>query len=174
MDQIKIGKFISELRKERKMTQEQLAERLGVSQKSVSRWETGKNMPDMSLLQGLSLELGITVSELLDGEKNLAEGKSADEAINQIISYSMKTRREQVFSKQDVDFISGVIAALVVLILGISAFVDMQTIPLVVLGLVGIGTAFRLLFGRCSGCGRLLPFSLRKLASCPYCGIKME
>ena len=174
MDQIKIGKFISELRKERKLTQEQLAEKLGVSQKSVSRWETGKNMPDMSLLQGLSSELGITVSELLDGERSLAEGKSADEAINQIINYSMKTKREQIFSKQDVDFISGVIAALVVIILGISAFAGMQTIPLVVLGLAGIGAVFRLLFGRCPGCGRLLPFSLHKLSSCPYCGKEIK
>ena len=174
MDQVKIGKFISELRKERKLTQEQLAEKLGVSQKSVSRWETGKNMPDMSLLQGLSSELGITVSELLDGERSLAEGKSADEAINQIINYSMKTKREQIFSKQDVDFISGVIAALVVIILGISAFAGMQTIPLVVLGLVGIGAVFRLLFGRCPGCGRLLPFSLHKLSSCPYCGKEIK
>ena len=174
MDQVKIGKFISELRKERKLTQEQLAEKLGVSQKSVSRWETGKNMPDMSLLKGLSSELGITVSELLDGERSLAEGKSADEAINQIINYSMKTKREQIFSKQDVDFISGVIAALVVIILGISAFAGMQTIPLVVLGLVGIGAVFRLLFGRCPGCGRLLPFSLHKLNSCPYCGKEIK
>lgn len=174
MDQVKIGKFISELRKERKLTQEQLAEKLGVSQKSVSRWETGKNMPDMSLLKGLSSELGITVSELLDGERSLAEGKSADEAINQIINYSMKTKREQIFSKQDVDFISGVIAALVVIILGISAFAGMQTIPLVVLGLAGIGAVFRLLFGRCPGCGRLLPFSLHKLSSCPYCGKEIK
>ena len=67
MDQIKIGKFIAELRKEKKLTQEQLAEKLGVTQKSVSRWETGRNMPDLSILQVLSAELGITVSELLDG-----------------------------------------------------------------------------------------------------------
>ena len=60
MDQIKIGKFISELRKEKGMTQEQLAVKLGVTQKSVSRWETGKNMPDLSLLQLLSAELGIS------------------------------------------------------------------------------------------------------------------
>lgn len=75
MDQVKIGKFISELRKERGMTQEQLSKKLGVTQKSVSRWETGKNMPDLSLLQLLSLELGISVSELLDGEKISVENK---------------------------------------------------------------------------------------------------
>ncbi len=50
MNQVKIGAFISELRKEKELTQEQLGERLGVTQKSISRWETGKNMPDISLL----------------------------------------------------------------------------------------------------------------------------
>ena len=60
MDQQKIGAFISELRKDRKLTQEQLGEKLGVSQRSISRWETGRNMPDISLLKPLSSELGIT------------------------------------------------------------------------------------------------------------------
>mgnify|MGYP000474663127 FL=1 len=107
MDQIKIGKFISELRKEKGMTQEQLAVKLGVTQKSVSRWETGKNMPDLSLLQLLSAELGISVSELLDGEKiSTVENKNVDEAINQIIDYSIKLKRHRIFSSRDVDFIT--------------------------------------------------------------------
>ena len=174
MDQVKIGKFISELRKEKKLTQAQLAEKLGVSQKSVSRWETGKNMPDISLLQLLSSELGITVSELLDGERSVTIRKDTEEAINQIINYSITTKREQIFSKQDVDFISGVIAALVVIILIISGFRGMQTIPLVILGLMGIGITFRLIFGKCSSCGKLLPFSPRKMRSCPFCGAKIK
>ena len=174
MEQVKIGKFIAELRKEKKLTQEQLAEKLGVSQKSVSRWETGKNMPDISLLQILSSELGITVSELLDGERGVDIEKSTDEAINQVIDYSIKTKRAQIFSKQDVDFISGIIVALIIIILIISGFTSMQTIPLVILGLTGIGTAFRLIFGRCSGCGKLLPFSPHKMGSCPFCGIKIK
>ena len=53
MDQIKIGKFIAELRKEKKLTQEELAVLLGVSNKSVSRWENGKNLPDAALYQPL-------------------------------------------------------------------------------------------------------------------------
>ena len=50
MDQEKIGKFIAELRKEKNMTQEQLAEKMGVTDKSISRWENGKTMPDISML----------------------------------------------------------------------------------------------------------------------------
>ena len=65
----KIGKFIALNRKNKGLTQEQLAERLGVTNKTVSRWETGKYMPDLSLLKQLSEELGITLNELLSGEK---------------------------------------------------------------------------------------------------------
>ena len=61
MDQVKIGSFIKEIRKEKGLTQEQLAEKLDVSQKSVSRWETGKTMPDLSLYEPLCEVLGIQV-----------------------------------------------------------------------------------------------------------------
>ena len=69
MDQERIGKFIAALRKEKGMTQEQLAENLGVSSKTISRWENGKNMPDYSILEDLTDELGITVNELIRGER---------------------------------------------------------------------------------------------------------
>ena len=69
MDQIKIGKFISSCRKEKNLTQEQLAEKLGVTNKSISRWENGYTMPDYTLLKDLCNELSINVNELLSGEK---------------------------------------------------------------------------------------------------------
>ena len=69
MDQAKIGRFIAELRKERKMTQSQLGEKLGVSYKAVSKWETGRNLPDPSLYKPLCDMLGITLTELFNGEE---------------------------------------------------------------------------------------------------------
>ena len=69
MDQEKIGKFIASLRKEQKLTQEQLAEKLGVTSKSVSRWENGKNMPDYSILKELCNILDIDINEFLSGER---------------------------------------------------------------------------------------------------------
>ncbi len=69
MDQIKIGKFILNCRKEKGITQEQLAEKLGVTSKSISRWENGNTMPDYTLLKGLCNELDININELLSGEK---------------------------------------------------------------------------------------------------------
>jgi len=69
MNQEKIGKFIAKCRKDKNITQEQLAEKLGVSNKSVSRWENGKNMPDYSILKELCNTLDIDVNEFLSGEK---------------------------------------------------------------------------------------------------------
>ena len=121
----------------------------------------------------LSSELGITVSELLDGEKAERIEKSADEAIIQIIDYSAKAKRKQVFSKRDVDFITSIIVILIVTLLIIGGFLNAQTVPMVVFGLVVLLVVFRLFFGRCPGCGKLLPFwGVSK--SCPFCGIRLK
>ena len=69
MDQLKIGKFIAESRKQKKLTQMQLAEKLGITDKAVSKWERGVAMPDSSIMLELCDILGINVNELLSGEK---------------------------------------------------------------------------------------------------------
>ena len=68
MDQIKIGKFIAECRKKNKLTQMQLAEKLNITDRAISKWENGKGMPDSSLMLDLCNELKISVNELLSGE----------------------------------------------------------------------------------------------------------
>lgn len=68
MNQEKTGAFIAQLRKESNMTQVQLADKLGVTNKAISKWENGKCMPDYGIIKPLCQELGITVSELIDGE----------------------------------------------------------------------------------------------------------
>ncbi|HJC25464.1 MAG TPA: helix-turn-helix domain-containing protein [Candidatus Eisenbergiella merdavium] len=69
MEQTEIGKFIAECRREKKLTQAQLAEKLNITDRAVSKWETGKSMPDSSIMLELCGILGITVNELLSGEK---------------------------------------------------------------------------------------------------------
>lgn len=69
MDQTGIGKFISKCRKEKKLTQAQLAEKLHITDRAVYKWETGRSMPDFSIMPDLCEVLGITVNELLKGEK---------------------------------------------------------------------------------------------------------
>ena len=68
MDQVKIGRFIAECRKNKKLTQVQLAEKLNITDRAISKWETGKGMPDSSIMLDLCNELNISVNELLSGE----------------------------------------------------------------------------------------------------------
>ena len=91
MNQEKIGRFISECRKEKNMTQQALAEKLGVSEKSIGNWENGRNMPDLSLFKPLCIELGITINEFLSGEriKENYQEKFEENIIN-TIDYSTK------------------------------------------------------------------------------------
>lgn len=93
MNQEKIGKFIAESRKNKKMTQTELAEKLGVTNRSVSNWENGKNMPDLSLFQMLCDVLDITVNELLSGKRIINPNeyqKKSDENIINTINYTNK------------------------------------------------------------------------------------
>ena len=73
MDQIKIGKFIAECRKQKNLTQMQLSEKLGITDKAISKWERGISMPDSSIMIELCDILGISVNELLSGEKIVME-----------------------------------------------------------------------------------------------------
>ena len=81
MNHIEIGEFIAKCRKGKKLTQAQLAERLNITDRAVSKWETGKSMPDSSIMLELCEILGITVNELLSGKKADMESyeKRADE-----------------------------------------------------------------------------------------------
>lgn len=69
MDQIKIGVFLKELRKEKELTQEQLAEKLNVSSRTVSRWETGSNMPDIGMLVEMAGFFDVSIPEIISGER---------------------------------------------------------------------------------------------------------
>mgnify|MGYP000490155303 CR=1 FL=1 len=69
MNQEKIGKFIAYCRKEKNMTQEELAQKLHLTDKAISKWENGRGLPDLSLIKDVSDILGVTVNELLTGEK---------------------------------------------------------------------------------------------------------
>ena len=103
MDQIKIGKFIAECRKKNNLTQMQLAEKLNITDRAISKWENGKAMPDSSIMLDLCNELKISVNELLSGEmidmnnyneiaeKTLLEMARKEEIQNQRLMTSMWT-----------------------------------------------------------------------------------
>ena len=92
MNQILIGKYIARKRKEKNLTQAQLAERLNVSNKTISKWENGNCMPDYSVIEVLCRELGITISELMDGEDSK---KESDKQSNNIqLMFLLKKMQE--------------------------------------------------------------------------------
>lgn len=98
MDSIKTGQFIAALRKEKEMTQRQLAEELFISDKTVSKWETGKGMPEVSLMLPLCKALGISVNELLCGERLSEENyrERAEENIVNLISEKQNNIRRML------------------------------------------------------------------------------
>ena len=92
MNQEKIGKFILELRKEKNMTQQELADKIGVTDRAISKWENGRGMPDLSLMKPLCEILGITLNELISGERIEKKEiqKKSEENILKTINYSNK------------------------------------------------------------------------------------
>lgn len=108
MDTLKIGKFIAENRKSKKLTQEQLAEKLGVTSKTISRWENGNYMPDISLLKPLSAELGITLNDLLSGEK--VEKEQYQEKFEENIINTIDYTAKKITEKSNI--ISGILIAI--------------------------------------------------------------
>ncbi len=93
MDQEKIGKFIAECRRKKKITQSQLAETLGVTDRSISKWENGHCMPDVSLFKPLCQELDITINELLSGEK-IKKEEYQEKFEDNIIKFVDKVKKE--------------------------------------------------------------------------------
>ncbi len=100
MDTVKIGKFLKELRNGKSLTQEQLAERLYVSGRTVSRWETGANLPDISIIIELSDFYNVDIREILDGgrkginmEKEFEHEQSQDETILKVAEYSQEEKK---------------------------------------------------------------------------------
>ena len=97
MNQTAIGTYIAKKRREKNLTQEQLAEKLGVSNKTISKWENGKCMPDYSIVEQLCKELSVTLSELMDGEDAAEESVRVydDEQILDLLRRTQELERQK-------------------------------------------------------------------------------
>ena len=94
MDQIKIGNFMKELRKEKKLTQEELAEKFNVARRTVSRWETGSNMPDLDILIEMSDFYEVDLREILDGERKSEKmNEELKETVLKVAEYSNEEKK---------------------------------------------------------------------------------
>ena len=98
MDQVKIGKFIAQCRNEKNITQEELGEKLGVTNKTTSRWENGHYLPDIEMMQLLSKEFSISINELISGEKinDLDYKEKAEENLIEVLENSSFTLKERI------------------------------------------------------------------------------
>ena len=88
MNQVKIGEFLRELRKGKGLTQEQLAEQFNISRRSVSRWETGSNMPDVGLLIEIADFFDVDIREIIDGEMKIENMEKEKEALKKVAEYA--------------------------------------------------------------------------------------
>ena len=166
MDQVKIGKFISDERKAKGYTQKQLSELLGISDKTISKWECGNGFPEASLLLPLCNELEITVNELLTGERISQQNykKKAEENMVNMI-------REKEENKQKIllTTIIGVISTItfVTLLLVVCFYTDVITLPIkivlmiIALSVFGVGLYVAMLgdrkigYFKCRNCNEL-------------------
>lgn len=196
MEQIKIGKFIASCRKEQGMTQAVLAEKLGISDRAVSKWETGKSMPDSGIMLELCELLKINVNELLSGEHITMEDYNAksEEVILGLKSENEKYAKRLLRSEAYI-VVVGVVASIAMIIAGtIIALKNGENDPLAVVlivsgcvivvaaALIGLGIEVKTGYYECAECGHIYkPSSLLKTAfaihmnttrymKCPKCG----
>lgn len=191
MDQIKTGNFLKALRRERGWTQSRLAGQLGVSEKTVSKWETGRGLPEVSLMLPVCEALGITVNELLAGERLSAEAyrERAEERL--LLTCDRTNPKTKVIICNAACWVS--VAVWLVLIF-IAAFCDLPVwarVVIIVCGFLGFAAfiapillvAVNIEVFTCPKCGKrfvptltayiLGPHTLRKRRlKCPHCGQK--
>jgi len=125
MDQIKIGKFIAECRKNNNLTQMQLAEKLNITDRAISKWENGKAMPDSSIMLDLCNELKISVNELLSGE--MIEMKNYNENVEKNLLDMVKQKEESDKRLLTMEIVIGVLSMTILLSLTfVASFIEME------------------------------------------------
>ena len=143
MDQSAIGKFIFKKRKEKNFTQEQLAERLGVSNKTISKWETGKCMPDYSMIEPLCQELNTTVAQLFDGEDEKSIHTYDSQQILKMIKETQDLKNKKLMLIGIVISLTGIVFLIYSQLIGgtdmqemLSGFTLGISFPLILLGII--------------------------------------
>ena len=116
IDQVKIGGFLRELRKEKELTQEQLAEKFGVSSRSVSRWENGKTMPELGILVELAEFYEVDIKEIIDGERKSENMKKEEkETLRKVADYAEVEKKLVVRRRCIVTFVGTLVCALFII-----------------------------------------------------------
>ena len=125
MDQIKIGTFIAEKRREQGLTQAQLAEKLSITDRAVSKWENGRTMPDSSLMLDLCKHLKITVNDLLNGE--VVDMESYNEKVEKQLLEVIKQKEDADRRLLALEWVVGILSVIVLIVpIIIAAYVQME------------------------------------------------
>ena len=132
MDQVKIGKFIAQRRKSKNLTQASLAEKLNITDRAISKWETGKGMPDTSIMLELCSELEISVNELLSGE--MIEMKDYDKKAEELLLEMAKNEETNNKKLLMLETVIGLISAIPFIILAfVVEYTKMEFVPAIIL-----------------------------------------
>lgn len=138
MDQIKIGRFIKQKRKEKGMTQSKLAEKLGVTDRAISKWENGNCMPDSGIIADLCKILNVTINDLFSGE--VVDMKDNEKKLEENLLEITKLKQDREKQLMNLEIFIGILAAMVFLICAfVASFVNIENIYkilLIVLGLI--------------------------------------
>ena len=138
MDLVKIGKFIAERRKEQNLTQMQLAENLGITDRAVSKWENGRSLPDSSIMLSLCELLKISVNDLLYGEVTSMENrdKELENKLIEIIKEKEESDRRLLTLEWVVGILSIIVLFVPILIAAYLPIKDWQRITLIISGFI--------------------------------------
>ena len=180
MDQMKIGRFIAERRKQCGYTQMQLAEKLNITDRAVSKWETGRSMPDSSIMPELCKLLGITLNDLFNGEVVVMEDykKKSEELIIEM------TRQKEAADKKllSLEIVIGILAMLapfcMIILASFVTMPDWLRICLIIVGfvpcIIGIMYALKIEqtagYYECAECGHRYVPSFRSVLFAPHFG----
>ena len=138
MNQVKIGRFIADCRKRKNLTQMQLAEKLGITDRAVSKWETGRALPDSSIMLELCTILGITVNDLLSGEIIAMDNYSEEMENNllELVKQKEKTDKWLLSLEVVIGVVCVAILFVLIIIASIAPMEDWLRITLIVIGLL--------------------------------------
>ena len=193
MDQIKIGKFIAAERKEQGMTQASLAEKLGISDRAVSKWETGKSMPDSGIMLELCDLLKINVNELLSGERIMKEAYDKKAEDNLLALSKELEQQNRLFLRTEyfIGFLGSIVGIVMVFL---AAFLEISTglrialiaggiLVIIIISFIAVGIEQKAGYYECRKCHHryvpsywqtnLAPHAGRtRYMRCPECGEK--
>ena len=193
MDQIKIGKYISKMRKDKNITQSELAEKLYITDRAVSKWERGICMPDAGTIPELCKILGITINDLFSGEK--VDMKNSEKKLEENLLEMTRLKEEKDKELLKLEIVIGIIMMLFFLgLMSIAAFIEMPEwtrfiiiIPTVILFFIGtffmVGIEQKAGFYECGECHhKYVPtyssvlwaphYGRTRKMKCPKCGKK--